>query len=357
MEEDLHVSAGYGLVGVQCAAMAASGKSEDRLIEWIREQSRVRRDDSILVGIGDDMAMVRTGSGLYVEATPSGSGAGREILVTSDMLMDGVDFDTRTHQPEQIGRKALAVSLSDCAAMAVCPRWAVVSVALPDSWTMDQAKRLYDGMQALADEFELHIIGGDTNSWGQPLVVDVTVMAEPWPDCQPVKRSGMRPGDSLWVSGLLGGSLAGRHMTFEPRVREAHALVTTMRDSVRAMIDLSDGLSTDGHRLATASGCGIELNEAALLETASDAARQAAGADGRSILEHVLNDGEDFELLFATSSEQDVPTESCAGRDVRSLRYHRIGVATSEPGVRLRGSDGFIRPVEAGGWQHFTDKQ
>lgn len=325
---------------IQSQLMAETRKSEDALIEWIRARS-VARDASILLGIGDDMAMVRTGP---------------EVLLTADMLMDGVDFDSARHAPDEIGRKALAVSLSDCAAMAVRPRWAVVSVALPDAWGMAEARGLHTGIERLAEEFEVRIVGGDTNSWKQPLVIDVTVLAEPWADIAPVTRSGMRPGDAIWVSGPLGGSLSGHHMSFRPRVREARALGAHYGNALHAMLDLSDGLSTDGHRMASASGCGIILEERQLHEAASDAAKEAARGDLEAIVKHVLDDGEDFELLFAVAGDAGEPPAVPNSDGARAARFVRIGVATGEPGLRVRGGDGTLRDVEAGGWQHFTER-
>src|SRR5439155_13286829 len=149
---------------------------------------------------------------------------GGMVLVTADMLMDGVDFRTSQHSPRQIGRKALACSLSDCAAMAVRPIAAVVSLALPSMWSLEQAQELYLGMEPLAQECGVAIVGGDTNSWNHPLVIDVAVLAEPWSDAAPVRRSGARPGDRIYVSGRLGGSILGHHLSFGPRVELAHAL-------------------------------------------------------------------------------------------------------------------------------------
>jgi thiamine-monophosphate kinase len=299
-------------------------KSEDQLISWIA--ARYPRGD-LPIGIGDDMAMLPTQTGL---------------LVTTDMVMDGVDFDSAVHTPEQMGRKALAVNLSDCAAMAVRPRWAVVSVALPNGWSMERAQKLYEGLETLAREFEVQIVGGDTNSWDKPLVISVTVLADLWDGAiQPVRRSGMKPGDSIWVSGRLGGSLAGHHLDFVPRVREARMLAGSLGGRLHAMMDLSDGLSTDGARMAEASGCAIELDEAALIGVASEDARR----DGKSIVEHVLNDGEDFELLCAIDAT--VPRIETPGD------WMRIGRAVSGEGVWIVDAQGGRRATESQGWQHF----
>ncbi|HKQ49365.1 MAG TPA: thiamine-phosphate kinase [Phycisphaerae bacterium] len=320
-------------------------KSEDNLIAWISERTRSQPGTSdIPIGIGDDMAMIRTPVG--------------EVLLTCDMLMDGVDFDTSKHTPEQIGRKALAVSLSDCAAMAVRPRWALVSVALPNTWTMEQAQRLYDGIESFAQRYEVAIIGGDTNSWNQPLAVDVTLVAEPWPGVKPVQRSGMKAHDLIIVTGELGGSLAGHHIDFEPRVREAKWLAEKLGSDLHAMIDLSDGLSTDAHRLAKASNRGIEFGEFSIELLASKAAIKTSKDDGRTVLDHVLNDGEDFELLFAVEPAAWIRLgESSEGQWLLDQkvtpRYRTIGIAEKEPGVRLKRSNATISVIEPRGWQHF----
>lgn len=327
-------------------------QSEDSLIAWIRGRVAGGGDPRVALGIGDDMAVVRVG--------------GNDLLVACDMLMDGVDFDARETAPEVIGRKALAVNLSDCAAMAVRPRWALVSVALPDSWSMDQARRLFDGIDELARQFDVALIGGDTNSWDRPLAIDVTILAEPWPGIAPVRRGGARPGDVLVVTGPLGGSRAGHHLSFVPRVREARLLADFLGDGLHAMMDLSDGLSTDAGRMAEASGCGIEFEEAALESAASGAARAQAAADGRTIADHVLNDGEDFELLMAIAPAAwrrvcDGASEgrSEAKREVRAVVQSClvVGAAVESPAsqlLRLHRRDGSRIPIASGGWRHFT---
>lgn len=267
---------------------------ERAFVSWLAARYGRKSDlhrAGVELGIGDDMAILHTG---VTRARPQSN---RRILITTDMIMDGVDFDAMVHSPKQIGRKALAVNLSDCAAMAVCPRWAMVSLALPKTWSVAKAKGLYLGMEPLAKKYYCRIVGGDTNSWDGGLVIDVTVIAEPWPGIEPVRRDGMRPGDAICVTGSLGGSITGHHLIFEPRVHEARELATRFGSDLHAMMDLSDGLSIDAARMAEASGCGIELDEASLIRIASRAARSAHRP--QSVLEHVLHDGEDFELLYA----------------------------------------------------------
>jgi len=311
----------------------ASG--ERAFVSWLTAQfgdARDLRAAGVELGIGDDMAILRTG----LLAKSHAKSHDTRILVTSDMLMDGVDFDSKIHTPKQIGRKALAVNLSDCAAMAVRPRWAVVSLALPRHWTLTQAKGLYLGMAPLAKKYACRIVGGDTNSWEHGLVIDLTVIAEPWPGIEPVRRDGVRDGDVICVTSPLGGSILGHHLTFQPRVALARELARRLRGDLHAMMDLSDGLSIDAARMAEASGCGIELDEAALLRIASQAARSAPGP--RSVLEHVLHDGEDFELLYACKS-----TSAHGGE--------KIGRAIKKKGLWLVRNDRRekIKPL---GWQH-----
>jgi len=300
-------------------------------------------------------------------------GAGR-VLVASDMLLDGVHFDTRRHDWRAIGRKAMACNLSDCAAMAVRPVAATVSIAVPAEMTLDDVKEIFGGMFAAADEFDLAIVGGDTTSWGHPLAIDVAIQAEPYGGIEPVTRSGARPGDALFVTGPLGGSLLGRHLTFQPRVAEARVIAETLGSRLRALMDISDGLALDLWRMAQASNAGAMLDEGQLEAVTSDDARQAASADGRSVLDHVLADGEDFELLLAVvcgrSRSSTCPTGPAVVRgrsrastcptgllavagdvDVPGVALHPVGVVT-ESGLSLRRADGQVERLDPKGWVH-----
>ena len=253
------------------------GSGEFAYIDWLRQ--RTPADARVLIGPGDDCAALRFN-------------ADAPVLVTTDMLMDGTCFRLAEVGPRPVGRKAMAVNLSDIAAMAGRPVAAVVSVALPRTNGRTLAEDLYLGLRDVADAFETVIAGGDTNSWDGPLVMSVTVLGEATPH-GPVRRSGAKVGDWLLVTGPLGGSILGKHLTFTPRVREAlelHALA-----DLHAMIDISDGLAADVHHLCTESGCGAVLHAEAI--PVSDAARTMHA--GHSPLDHALSDGEDFELVFA----------------------------------------------------------
>jgi thiamine-monophosphate kinase len=299
------------------------------LIEWIRD--RAAGHPAVPVGIGDDAALVRS------------STAG--MLVTTDMLMDGVDFDVRTTPHELIGRKCLAVNLSDIAAMAGRPLAAFVSLALPRHGGRQLAEALYRGMLPLAAEFNVAIAGGDTNTWDGPLVVNVTVLGEP-PPGGPVLRSGARLGDWLMVTGRLGGSLQGRHLTFTPRVREVAAL--SARAQLHAMIDLSDGLASDVRHLATESGVSVVI----------DADRIPVHADVDPTLPdtermlHALRNGEDFELLFTVSPSDGA--RLLASPDL-GVELTHIGEVIVEDELFLRDRHGSLQPLPQGGWQHALD--
>jgi thiamine-monophosphate kinase len=191
----------------------------------------------------------------------------------------------------------MAVNLSDIAAMAGNPVAAVVSVGLPRKGGKALAEELYSGLREMADAFDTAVAGGDTNSWDGPLVISVTVFGEATGK-GPVLRSGARPGDWLLVTGPLGGSIRGKHLTFTPRVREALQLHSLT--DLHAMIDLSDGLAADVNHLCEESQCGAVLR-AKVVPVSADAYEMR---DGLSPLEHALADGEDFELAFALPQEE-----------------------------------------------------
>src|SRR5262249_45919156 len=171
--------------------------------------------------------------------------------------------------PRLVGRKAMAVNLSDIAAMAGRPVGAVVSVGLPRQGGRGLAEELFYGLREMADAFKTAIVGGGTNSWGGALVIPVTIPGQST-GRGPVTRSGARPGDWLLVTGPLGGSIRGKHLTFTPRVREALQLHAAA--DLHAMIDISDGLAADVNHICEESHCGAVLDAEAL--PIADAARR-----------------------------------------------------------------------------------
>jgi thiamine-monophosphate kinase len=213
------------------------------------------------------------------------------------MLLEGSCFRLAEAGAYRVGRKAMAVNLSDIAAMAGQPMAAVVSVGLPRQGGRALAEELYRGLTAMADLFATAIVGGDTNSWEGPLVISVTLLGQA-SSRGAVRRSGARPGDWLFVTGPLGGSILGKHLNFTPRVHEALALHDAA--DLHAMIDVSDGLAADLGHICDESHCGAVLRAHAV--PISPAAGEMH--DGLSSLEHALSDGEDFELVFAVSEEE-----------------------------------------------------
>jgi len=295
---------------------------------WIDEvRRRAGTDPRVAIGIGDDTALLRS------------SGA---TLVTTDMLMDGVDFIVGETPADLIGRKCLAVNLSDIAAMAGRPTGAVVSLALPRRGGRELAEGLYDGLLRLAREYDCPIVGGDTNSWDGPLVVNVAVLGEPT-GRGAVTRAGARAGDRVFVTGPLGGSLPSlRHCTFRPRIAEAQALHSVV--DLHAMLDLSDGLASDLFHIVEASGVGIEL-DAGAIPIHGDVALGQSDADR---LAHALSDGEDFELMFCVSDEDG---QKLLADPPGGIELHPIGRCVPEPGVWLLEAD-LRRPLPRGGWEH-----
>jgi thiamine-monophosphate kinase len=299
--------------------------NELALIDWIRQQARSA--PGLQLGIGDDAAVWQVSD--------------KQLLLTTDVLMENVDFRCDEAPAKLIGRKAMAVNLSDIAAMAGEPLTALVGVALPRSRRFEFARELHHGLQSLADEFHVAIIGGDTNIWDGPLVISVTVIGEAT-DRGPVLRSGAKPGDWILVTGPLGGSIIGKHLTFTPRVREALELHRAV--DLHAMIDLSDGLSADLYHILDESHVGATLFADAI--PISDAARQMT--DDRTPLDHALSDGEDFELLFTVNRDDGQKLLA----DHSAIPVFHIGEIETTAGGRQRHPDGSVTPLPRVGWVH-----
>jgi thiamine-monophosphate kinase len=249
-------------------------------IDWIKSQSPA--SPAVQLGVGDDLAVLNWRDGDL-------------LLVGVDQAIDGVHFDSKIHSPRQIARKVVNRNFSDCAAMGCLPAAIVATVALPRNYSLDQAKDFYRGLRDAADAQHCPLVGGDTGSWDGKLVATVTVIGRSAGQ-KPVSRAGAKPGDAIFVTGPLGGSILGRHMDFSPRVEMGRQIAPL----ATAMIDISDGLSRDLANLCKASGVGavIEAGTAPIHADALELSRR----DGRSGLEHALHDGEDYELLFTTSA-------------------------------------------------------
>jgi thiamine-monophosphate kinase len=263
-----------------------------------------------------------------------------------DLLTDRVDFQLSEVDPRRVGRKALAVNLSDLAAMAARPLAGVVALALPRSGGMELARLLYDGLLPLAERYSVAVAGGDTNSWDGPLAISVTLLGKVTKQ-GPLRRSGARPGDRIVVTGAFGGSILGRHLDFEPRVSEA--LVLAERYRLHAGIDVSDGLSMDLAHVADESGCGAAIWPHAV-PIADDARRLAERlSDGSTPLDHALGDGEDFELVLAVPPEE---ADRMLAERPLTIPLTVIGEFVPERGLWQADAAGRRSPLTPRGYQH-----
>ena len=303
---------------------------ESEFFRWL--EGRLPAHPRVPIGPGDDAALIRLA-------------AGGETLVTVDMISDGVDFDLSTTSPRRIGHKALAINLSDLAAMAARPLAAVVALALPRKNALPLAQELYEGLLPLAERYGVAIAGGDLQTWDGPLVISVTLLGEATAR-GPLLRRGALPGDLIVVTGSFGGSILGKHLDCEPRVNEALRLHE--RYQLHAGMDVSDGLSLDLSRLCEASRCGavLEVDRVPISEAAHQLA--AAGMDQQTALDRALSDGEDFELLLA------VPPED-AKRVLREqpleIPVSIIGRFVAEPGLWASNAGG-TRVLTPRGYEH-----
>ena len=286
---------------------------------------------NVIVGAGDDAAVVRTTE--YSDV---------DLVLTSDPVIEGTHFSADT-PPECVGHKAVGRVLSDLAAMGATPNWALVDIVAPARTSVIDIDHLYGGALDLAAESNLIIVGGDLSE-GPALQVHVFGIGEV-PRGRAVLRSGAHEGDRLFVTGSLGASALGRHLNFEPRLREG----AWLRDWATAMIDISDGLASDLRHLTTMSGVGCHLETSCI--PIAEAVEQMANR--LSPLDHALRDGEDFELLFTVPKEKE-DAFTAAWEDDFELACTRIGVMTAHAGIiRCVAADGSISALEDTGFSHF----
>lgn len=315
---------------------------------------------SLLAGIGDDAAVVR-------------GHAGKDTVITTDLLVEDIDFRRTTTPPYLLGHKALAVSLSDIAAMGSRPLWSLISIGVTEEvWQTDFVERLYDGVLDLANRYGVRLIGGDTSRTPDKIVIDSIVVGE----CNAnkfIKRAGATPGDRIFVTGSLGAAAAGlrliergahlaeQNLADDDAQKLDHLLLRQLRPEPRvgwgivlgderlatSMIDLSDGLSSDLNLLCEASGVGASL-DASLLPI-DERVTELCGRRALDPLQLALHGGEDFELLFTVKPE-----------DVNRLPRRVDGVGIKQIGTIRSASEGVqisegarLWKLEPGGWKHF----
>ncbi len=294
-------------------------------------------NDSVVVGAGDDCAVLDVGAG------------GRWLLFKTDAVVEGIHFTSET-APEKIGRKALARCLSDIAAMAGTPTAALVTIGLPRKFDAELVEKIYVGLNALARQHGVAIVGGETTTNPERILISIALIGFV-PRGKVLLRSGAKVGDAIFVTGELGGALAGKHLDFEPRLAEARWLAENF--AVHALMDLSDGLAGDLRHILKASGVGAELLKRAV--PISRAAKENAkrGDAAKPALVAALTDGEDFELLFTLASKLAVPLLDAWQQEFPKLRLSCIGKIVAGEGLRLRDGTG-VRPLPAHGYVHFS---
>lgn len=284
---------------------------EDAVVEAITRE--LRFDGRVEIGPGDDCALVRFGQNLQ--------------LLKTDCVVEGIHFLPET-PGRAVGWKALCRVISDIGAMGGDPLDAVITVAISPDRELEWLTDLYAGLNEAATRYGVNLVGGETARSPGPVFVSVALTGKIEKE-RLVVRSGGKIGDRLYVTGRLGGSLQGKHLSFEPRLAESRWL--TQNFKLHAMIDLSDGLGSDLARLARASGTGFEIDFSALPKNAGCSDEQA------------LTDGEDYELLFATSDEDGAKLEPNWTKAFPELPLTRIGRLTE------RNGDPLIKP----GYDHF----
>lgn len=319
---------------------------EKKLIQQIRR--RARRGRAVATGIGDDCAVLRVPRG-------------HELLVTTDFSIENVHFRRDWHAPELVGRRCLTRGLSDIAAMGGEPLAAFLSLAVANDIPQKWVDRFLNGLLDLANEFKVPLAGGDTAQSEGGIQADIVVVGSA-PKGTAVLRSGARPGDLIYVTGELGGAaaklaemkLAGTKLSkpfpaesfrsssghsdyHAPRLGVGHSL--RRRGMASAMIDVSDGLSTDLDHICQESHVGAEIEAVAI-------PRAQIGSGRLVALEFALHGGDDYELLFTSAAK--IPAR------IAGVRVTQIGRITRAAGMRLTDADGQARRLNAEGWEHFA---
>jgi thiamine-monophosphate kinase len=338
----------------------SQSRSEFDFIDALRQRVGPAARQSLIAGIGDDAAIIHN--------TP-----GKETVITADLLVEDVDFRRTTTPPYLLGHKALAVSLSDIAAMGSRPLWSLISIGIPDDvWQTDFVDRMYDGVIDLANRYGVQLIGGDTSRTTENIVIDSIVIGECTAGMS-LKRSGARAGDQIFVTGSLGAAAAGlrliergahlaeQNLADEDSQKLDHVLLRQLRPEPRvgwgivlgeeqlatSTIDLSDGLSSDLNHLCQASGVGARIDSSLL--PIDQRVTELCGRRALDPLQLALHGGEDFELLFTVKAEN----VARLPRRVDGVEIKRIGEVTSAPeGVKI--SEGArVWDLKPGGWKHF----
>jgi thiamine-monophosphate kinase len=318
-----------------------------------------RTGAGVITGIGDDAAVTALNLGM-------------QLLTSTDMLLEDVHFRRCWHDPYRLGRKSLAVNISDIAAMGGIPRWSLLSLAIPGDLSLDFLDEFTHGFLAMAGEHGVALVGGDTCSSKQGLVISITLMGEQTPE-RVLRRSGAKPGDEIWVTGTLGDAAMGLKLLeqklplpdgegwgegetvllsrlLDPTPCTAAGIALAGSGLVSAMIDISDGILADFGHIAELSGVGgiIRLMDLPL----SPQFQAVAALYTDSPHDLALSGGEDYELCFTAhpgGHEKIVQLMKKCG-----IEATPVGIVTSYPGVVVHDAAGALYHLKNQGFNHFA---
>ena len=294
-------------------------------------------NENVMVGVGDDCAVLDLG-------VPE-----KLILFKTDAVVEGVHF-TREMSPEKIGRKALARCLSDIAAMAGTPTAALVTIALPKDFDAEFVAKIYDGLNSLAEQFGVAIVGGETTTNPERILISISLLGTVSRGKQ-ILRCGAKVGDAIFVTGELGGSLVEKHLSFEPRLEEARWLAEHFR--VHALMDLSDGLGGDLRHILNASKVGAVILKSSVPISRAAKLRAKENSAAKPPFIAALTDGEDFELLFTIASKDAVKLLDGWKKKFPKLKLSCIGKIVAGEGISIRDKIG-SHTFDANGYVHFA---
>jgi len=323
--------------------------AEKALIAQIRRLAKTKANPAVRTGIGDDCAVLRLSS-------ERGNKRDNDTLITTDFSLEGIHFRRHWHSPESVGHRCLARGLSDIAAMGGEPVAAFLSLALPRNLPQSWVARFARSLVSLAEKYAVTLAGGDTAESPNGILADIIVVGTA-PKGKAVLRSGARPGDRIYVSGELGGSGSAvwqmrkkpkrrlnprdypRHFFPEPRIELGRLL--REKGLVSAMIDISDGLSTDLAHICEESGVGAELQAEVI-------PRASVGKPAREVdLDFALHGGEDYELLFTAPRGKHFPSR------IAGVPITLIGHVTRGRNIFLLNRGGAGYELQPEGWEHF----
>lgn len=319
----------------------------------------INRPERVVKGIGDDTAVIKASKD-------------KLLLFTTDMMIEGVHFSLDYSKPQDIGKKALAVNISDIAAMGGYPTDGVISIGVPGDLNVAVVEQIYAGIREIAGEYQVNIVGGDTVK-SRDLIINVALTGEVAKD-KVVYRSGAKPGDVIYVTGALGNSAAGLylfqnpefvknlpleyannlkriHVSPSPRLFEAQKLVNS--GLITAMNDISDGLASELHEIGSQSNVGCELQLEQL--PISQEVRCLVEEKKVNAINWALYGGEDFELVFTVKGQAEHKFASFAGE--QGITIYKVGqIVAAENGFNLLNQQGEVIPFEAKGYNHFRSE-